>query len=122
MDKHCTVDTYTATIYCGLREGYDGPIYNGYEKLLQDYCNQFPIGLTVTQTRFLYTNGSEPGIIVGLINYPRFPTLPEILREKAFDIAKLLRAAAKQQRVTVVFPDITVMLEESGYCVVWSKK
>jgi len=65
----------------------------------------------VTRTRYIYVDGSEPGIIVGLINYPRFPSTPEQIREKALAIGEMLRTAMGQNRVTVQFPDETVMLE-----------
>jgi hypothetical protein len=58
-------------------------------------------------SKFICKNGSEPG----LIQYPRFP-LPETqIRVIAFDVAEGLRQVMRQQRVSIVFPDETVLLE-----------
>jgi hypothetical protein len=106
------VETYTATIYVGSRERYDGaetPL-DIAEAWLQRYVDREGLCVSVTRTRFIYTNGSEPGLIVGLINYPRFPSRPEFIREQALEIGEHLRALMRQQRVSVVFPDETVML------------
>jgi hypothetical protein len=56
--------------------------------------------------------GWEDGYIVGLINYPRFPKDQEDIRKYAFTLAKLLKDKLEQKRVSIVFPDKTVMLED----------
>ena len=66
--------------------------------------------VSVTPTEFIYSNGSEPGFIVGLINYPRFPDHVPSIRGKALHIAEELRVLMQQLKVTVVFPDETVMV------------
>src|SRR3546814_14003431 len=45
---------------------------------------------------FSYTGGSEPGFIVGLINYLRFPAAPDVLWAHAEALAARLRLALKQ--------------------------
>jgi hypothetical protein len=70
--------------------------------------------VTVTDTLFVYVHGSEPGLIVGLINYPRFPDTPEGIEGKALALAESLMRVCRQIRVSVVFPDKTVMLENDG--------
>jgi hypothetical protein len=47
---------------------------------------------------------------VGLINYPRFLSSPESIREISLHIAEELRGLMQQGKVTVVFPDETVMV------------
>lgn len=79
-----TVKTFTATIYVGLLEKYDefGNEFTGgilhtidqVEEVCQGYCNGAGLCVTVTPTKFIYTKRWEPGCIVGLINYPRFPS------------------------------------------------
>ena len=63
------VDTFTAQIYLGLREGYGTLIHNEREvrEVLQDYVNNNKFCVTVTPTEFIYTNGREEGAIIGLI-------------------------------------------------------
>lgn len=108
------VKTFTATIYVGTRERYTEEIRSvemAYE-WLQTYANNGGICVTVTPTRFIYKNGSEPGLAVGLINYPRFPESDSSIRQKALEIAFGLQTVFSQGKVSVVFPDETVMLGE----------
>jgi hypothetical protein len=109
-----TVPTYTATIYVGTRE-HDTGFIRSVEmarRFLQEHVNSVGLCVTLTPTEFIYTNGGEPGFAVGLINYPRFPADPTAIRGKALAIAEGLRALFNQWKVSVVFPDETVMLEE----------
>jgi hypothetical protein len=71
------------------------------------------IGLcvSVTDTTFIYTNGLEVGIAVGFINYPRFPDKdPTIIKNQALELAAILKSVLGQKRISVVFPDETIML------------
>ena len=108
------VPTYYANIYVGLKEGYNGIQYSIDHlcTLCQTYCNTVKLGLTVTPTKFIYVDGSEMGAIVGRINYPRFPSTNEMLRSKAVDLAILLKDEFKQQRLSIVCPDETIMIGE----------
>ena len=107
-------ETFTASIYVGLRQGYVGGLtsFEVVRQWLQNYCNEVKLGLTFTQTEFIYVDGGEPGVIIGLINYPRFPSSEEEIKEKALAIAKGLMELCQQERVSVVFSDETVMLEK----------
>ena len=107
------VDTYTANIFMGLKEGYDGKThsYIDAEMWLQDYCDKKGFAVTLTETEFIYTGGNEPGIIVGLINYPRFPSTPEEIFNKAIEIGTALMYKFNQQRFSIVCIDKTVMIE-----------
>jgi hypothetical protein len=119
-----TISTYTATIYVGLQPTPKGVPWPAAKTIhdVRSVCRAFvnervprpdlPGGcVTITPTEFVYGNGGEPGVAIGLINYPRFPSTPETIREAAMELAARLRTAMQQQRVTVVFPDNTVMLE-----------
>ncbi len=104
--------TWTAQIYCGLRPGYTPSLHSPRVPLrvCQEYCDRVNLCVTVTPTTFLYTGGSEPGVIVGLINYPRFPAEPAALKARDLELAGLLKQRLGQLRVTVVMPDETVTL------------
>ena len=106
-------ETFTATIYLGTRAGYSGEVTSleTVRQWLRTYVDATGLCVTITPTEFIYTKGSEPGVIVGLINYPRFPSSANSIRTKATEIAEGLMALLKQQRVTVVYPDQTVMFE-----------
>lgn len=111
MESH-TVATFTAQIFVGLQEGYDGPTrsIDVVHGVCCDYVERVKLCVTVTPTAFLYVGDEEPGAIVGLINYPRFPSTPETIKAHAMALAEELKQALAQNRVTVVFPDETVML------------
>lgn len=105
--------TFKADIYIGLREGYSGIIHNDsiVFEICQKYCNEVKLGLTLTKTKFIYVDGNEPGFIIGLINYPRFPDTEENIKNKAITLAKILMKELKQERCSIVCPDKTYMLE-----------
>jgi hypothetical protein len=39
--------------------------------------------VTFTETSFVYEDGDEPGIMIGFINYPRFPSSKRDIRKRA---------------------------------------
>jgi len=108
-----TIPTYTANVYVGLRHSYtySYTTENVVRRWLKDYCTREKTGVTLTPTEFIYVDGAEPGVIIGLIRYPRFPKEIERIEEEALAIAKGLMELCRQERVSVVFPDRTVMLE-----------
>lgn len=114
-----TVPTYTATIYLGMKATRDSgdlrcdPSWVYSE--CQNYCSEVGLCVTITPTTYIYKGGSEAGAIIGLINYPRFPKEPHEIRQLALDLAEKLRVLYKQYKVSVVFPDETVMLGEDKH-------
>ena len=105
--------TFTANIYVGLKEGYEGPThtFDGARFIIREYVSSIGLCVTITPTEFWYVNGNEPGIIVGLINYPRFPTTPQRIKDMAIELGYQLKDAFKQQRISIVCTDETIMLE-----------
>lgn len=116
-----SVPSFTATIYVGFRVGRSAePAKTVHEideakAVIQAYVDRVGLCVSVTQTEFIYTNGREHGIAVGFINYPRFPSTPEAIRELALELAETLRVSLGQFKVSVVFPDETVMLGEDQH-------
>jgi hypothetical protein len=111
-DKQTPVPTLTATIWVGLVEGYDGPRHDLGEAFsaCQQYVDRVGLCVTISPTTFVYKHGGEPGVAVGLMNYPRFPTDQATLKAQALELAGILKAKFRQNRVSVVFRDETVML------------
>ena len=107
-----SVKTYTATIYVGSRIGYSESILPYYQAMqwLQEYCNKVGLCVSIVATDFIYTNGNEPGIAIGLINYPRFESTPEKIQAQAIEIAEKMLSLMEQNRVTIVFPDTTITI------------
>jgi hypothetical protein len=103
-----------ANIYVGLDWQEKGMIF--FERVLreecQKYCEEVGFCVTFTPTTFIYSNGNEPGVIVGCIQYPRFPLPNEQNRERAIALAKRLMSQAHQKRVSIMMPDEVVMLSK----------
>jgi hypothetical protein len=82
----------------------------------RDFCNRekvkFGRGLcvTVTPTTYIHTGGTDEGIegvIVGLINYPRFPLEPWELQATANALGEELRLKLGQTSFTTQTPTVT---------------
>lgn len=116
MEKK-SVPTITAQIFLGLREGYTDKVHSldDLKEFLHGYCDK-GLCVTVTPTTFLYKRtpedpiGREDGAIIGVINYPRFPTSRESIERTAEEIAALCKDKYKQNRVSIVYADTTVMI------------
>lgn len=108
-----SIETITAKIYLGLREGYTDRFHSldDVKDFLQDYTDSIGLCVTITPTTFIYKDGREEGVIIGLINYPRFPTDKEKLEQTAEEIASLCKERYKQNRVSIEYRDRTIMLE-----------
>lgn len=111
------VPTYTATIWCGLREDYKGRLHTIQDAMAICQCYVDEVGLCVslTPTWFHYTKGNEPGCTIGLLHYPRFPLdqPAEVLEAHARALAERLLLGLGQNRVSIVLPDRTIMLERN---------
>lgn len=77
------------------------------EQACRDFCFEVGLCVTVEPTRYIYTGGDEAGVVVGLVNYPRFPSDPESIRAKAKQLATLLMERCCQWSALVVCPDQT---------------
>ncbi|MEI6731792.1 MAG: hypothetical protein WCK90_03875 [archaeon] len=116
MDK-TSVPTITAQIYLGLREGYTDKVHSLDElkEFLHGYCDK-GLCVTVSPTTFIYKRtaedpiGREEGAVIGVINYPRFPSTRENIEKTAEEIASMCKDRYKQNRVSIVYSDSTVMI------------
>ena len=109
-------NTFKCNIYLGLKEGYDGIQHSAeeVENTLQEYVNRVGLCVTITPTRYVYTDGQEDGVIIGLINYPRYPKYEDDLRALAMEIGRLVLNTFNQNRVTVEYPDMSLTLENDN--------
>ena len=107
------VDTFTATIYIGFKERDTGVVHSIEEcwVICQEFVNNVGLCVTVTPTEYIYTNGNEPGAAIGLINYPRFPSEPDVILFHAVALGTILLEAFDQYKVSIVCPNKTYMLE-----------
>ena len=82
--------------------------YEAAHQCCQRYCDDIGLCVTIARTSYVYTEGAEGGVIIGLINYPRFPSEPEAIFSRAMDLGHVLRRALLQESFTVQAPDRTV--------------
>ena len=110
---YARVPTYEVKIYTGLKEGYNGWVHpiDDVDRVCQAYCNKVRLCVTVTETHYIYVDGAEPGAVIGLINYPRYPSPPYKIKEHAFNLAEKLLLVLKQKRCNIVTPELTYLLE-----------
>lgn len=76
-------------------------------EICRAFCDEEGLCVTVTPTAYVYTGGEEAGVIVGLINYPRFPSEPNDILATAKLLALELMAKLEQESVSVQTPDET---------------
>ena len=114
-----TVPSYWATIFIGFKNVDTGHVHSidFVRKICSDYVNKVKLCVTLTPTEFIYSSErdelrGEVGAIIGLINYPRFPVVQELIERRAMDLANILKEKLEQYRVTVQFPDRFVMLSD----------
>lgn len=82
--------------------------YDAARQICRDFCDEVGFCVTVTATSYVYTGGEEEGVIVGLINYPRFPKSQAELADKALRLANRLREGLGQESYSIQYPDTTV--------------
>jgi hypothetical protein len=60
--------------------------------------------VSVDETEYVYTGGREKGMVVRIINYPRFPSTEHELEEFAHNVALSLMGYLGQQSCSVIGP------------------
>lgn len=77
-------------------------------KIAQEYCDSVGYCVTVESNFYVYKDGKEAGVRVGLINYPRFPSDPATIVAKATELAERLRIGLKQESYSIETPHDTM--------------
>ena len=70
-------------------------------QILQEYVMRGAC-VSISEEQYIFTMGDENGIVVNLINYPRFPKTEKELLDQALDLAELLIVKLYQGSCTVV--------------------
>lgn len=81
--------------------------YHLAKNICREWALEVGACVTVERVDYVYTGGEEVGVRVGLINYPRFPTTYEELRDKARSIADKLMIGLCQLSYSIVGPEET---------------
>lgn len=111
-----TLTSYNVQIWVGLQEGYTNNIstLDDVETIVKEHIKDMGGDcLTITPTKFLYVDGEEDGVVVGYINYPRFPREEKIIKERSITLGKKLLYGLKQNRLTITTPKESIMLSQN---------
>ena len=77
------------------------------KQIIREECLTAGLCVTIEPTTYIYTGGEEIGFVVGLLNYPRFPTTADKLYERAKILAIKLLDGTFQHSALIVTPTIT---------------
>lgn len=75
---------------------------NEIKSCCRKYCFDIGLCVTVTAVEYIYTGGQEAGAEIGLINYPRFESSPEDVKNTALDLGENLRDYCNQNSFLVM--------------------
>lgn len=92
--KQTTCKTHVIKIYIAGDK-------NLARQVLQEYVMQGAC-VSISDEEYIYKMGNESGIVVNLINYPRFPKEEHELLEQALELANILIEKLYQGSCTVV--------------------
>lgn len=95
-----TVPTWWARIYIA------GPIEVA-KQLLRAECMRQGLCVTIEPTLYIYTGGEEAGYVVGLVNYPRYPSTPDELAARARLVRDTLLYGTHQRSAMLMMPATT---------------
>lgn len=98
--KQRSTSTFWARLYLS------GPIEVAKQTLRKD-CLRAGLCVTITPTTFIYTGGEETGYVVELVNYPRFPSSPAAITERAYHLLQQLMADTFQHSALLMTPEET---------------
>jgi hypothetical protein len=106
------LEDLSADIFVGLRSRDTGRVFSDVDvyAICQSYCDSKGLCVSVTKTTYIYTQGNEPGVIVGLINYPRFPTTASKMFDMVMELSNELMTQLDQYRVSFNYGGHTYML------------
>lgn len=97
--------TYWARIYMS------GPI-EAAKQALRAECLREGLCVTIEPTTFIYTGGEEAGFVVGLVNYPRFPSCESAINERALVVMRALLEATHQHSGMLMTPGETTWISK----------
>ena len=107
-----TLPPFQVQIWVGLKETDTGEVsdLSVIENICQEHCDDIGDCVTVTKTKYIYSDGNEPGAVIGWISYPRFPRTIDEVKKRAINLAEKLMEELHQKRVTITTPTESIML------------
>ena len=114
--------TFTAQATFGLQKGYSSELITlkEFKNVLsisqQKTKEQFSVMLSTKMTlcEIVFLGQEEPSVTLDFIQYPKFPIEEEKLKLAILFLVEQLMLTLEQNRVVIIFPTETVMLEQSN--------
>lgn len=77
------------------------------KQVCREHCMQVGLCITVEASAYIYTGGEESGAVIGLINYPRFPSTEDEIYNKARELGEKLMERCCQHSFSIMTPTDT---------------
>ncbi len=87
---------------------------SGRRDVIDQGCREFceeGLCVTVESCKFIYTGGEEEGVVVGMVNYPKFPMTSDRLDEVARRLAEHLLCKSLQHSALIVNREKSIHLQ-----------
>lgn len=114
-------DTYTAKVHVGCYDterDFTRPVAE-VKAECQEFVEERGLCVNVSETFYQYGSdgegGNEPGAVVELIQYPRFPKTEVSIANKALKLAEILMERMNQKRCSVITTDKTYTLQNPNH-------
>lgn len=120
--NHITTKIFTAQITIGLCRRYSNEqisLETFKQELLEaqiEINTKFKVVLSakLRHCEILFLGQEEPSIELVFIQYPKFQTDEKILKKAILSLTENLMQKLEQNRVVIVFPEETIMLEQDN--------
>lgn len=117
-----TCPTFTAQATFGLNRGYSNSIISLTEfkaaltKTQQTIHTEYTIALStkITPCEIVFLGQEESSVTIEIIQYPKFQYEVQALKSAFIALTEKMMQELEQNRVVIVFPDTTVMLEQNN--------
>lgn len=80
------------------------------KQVCREECTKEGLCVTVEPCEYIYTAGQETGFVIGLINYPRFPSEPSKILDRAKGLAEILMLRCCQNSALLMDPNTTTWI------------
>ena len=117
--KTTTCKTFKAEATFGLKRGYKDELMSIEEFKLnlieaqKEVYKETNLRLStkITPCSIVFSGQDEPSVDLSFIQYPKFPYQEPLLKNGIMRLVEVLMVKLEQNRVVVVLPDETIMLE-----------
>lgn len=96
------------TFYANIHLAGD---YSTCKSVCREIAYTFGFCFQISEVDYIYTGGQESGVLIRVINYPRFPRDPEEITKLCIEFAKKISAVMCQKSFTIETSTDTMYFE-----------